>query len=141
MTFWRIKHIFRVKQLKKSSWLLVYHIGMHCLPMMTRSLLTFALSVIIYQLAHHNIPQDFILHIHIMLVIPVSLSVPCVTYVVYELLFKVISVEKVISQLFKNSLRSVRNSFRIQNHLYVQNYQPCWTTFSLHKSSSKSTVS
>lgn len=49
--------------------MLVYRIGMHCLSMKTRGLLSFGMSVTIYQPAQHNIPQDFILLIHIVFVI------------------------------------------------------------------------
>jgi len=42
---------------------------MHCLSMKMRGLLSFGVSVTVYQLTQHNIPQDFILHILIVLVI------------------------------------------------------------------------
>jgi len=52
-----------------SGTMLVYHIGMHCMSMKMRGLLSFGMSVTVYQLAQRNIPQDFILHILIVLVI------------------------------------------------------------------------
>jgi hypothetical protein len=54
-----------VKEEQLSGTMLVYRIGIYCLSMKTRGLLFFGMSVTIYQLAQHNIPQDFILHIHV----------------------------------------------------------------------------
>jgi len=58
-----------VKEEQLSGTVLIYRIGMRCLSLKMRGLLSFGMSVIIYQLAQHNIPQDFILHIHIVLII------------------------------------------------------------------------
>jgi len=58
-----------VKEEQLNGTMLVYRIGMHCLSMKTRVLYSFGMSVTMHQLEQHNIPQDFILHIHTLLVI------------------------------------------------------------------------
>jgi hypothetical protein len=79
-----------VKEEHLSGTVLVYHIGMHCLSLKTRGLLSFGMSVTIYQLAQRNIPQDYSSYPHCVgrfTTRPVSVSVPCVTCCIWIVIY------------------------------------------------------